>query len=94
MKNTLDAKVDSNMAIIEYGSSTKKRAELTQNGGVSILELTSLNPDEYNDKSIILDIAPRPHLGISDIFKRVGNKTDPEHIMDAFSIMIDQHLGG
>jgi len=92
MRNALMVRVEgTTKAYVEYEADVKGRASLTQYGGESKLILKSTSGGK--NLEIDLEIIPRPHLGIADRYARIGGKTDPAHIEDIFSQMIDRHIG-
>lgn len=92
MRNSLMVRVEGETrAVVEYMTSVKKRADITQYGGESKMILKSTVGK--SDLVIDLNVIPRPHLGVADSYARVGGKTDPEHIIDIFSLMVDKHIG-
>jgi len=92
MRNALMVRVEgTTKAYVEYEADVKERASLTQYGGESKLILKSTSGG--NNLEIDLEVIPRPHLGVADSHARIGGKTDPAHIEDIFSQMVDKHIG-
>lgn len=94
MKNSLMRTIDmfEESATVEYEREARDRAALTQEGGEGRIMLNSIG----GSRSLTLNvrIQARPHLGIADHFPRLGIRTDPEHIANVFSQMVDEHIEG
>jgi hypothetical protein len=88
MANELWKSVDENKAEISYTDKAKQRANITQSGGESVMEI------KKGDKTIKfkIKIQPRIHLGISDKASRIPGGSDIEHIENAFLRMVDGAL--
>lgn len=92
MRNSLMVRVEgTEKAYVEYESDVRERASLTQHGGESKLILKSTTGKKNLELSI--NVAPRPHLGVAEKIARIGGKTDPQHIENIFSKMVDKHIG-
>lgn len=92
MRNSLMVRVEgAEKAYVEYEIDVKERASLTQHGGESKLILRSTTGKKNLELNV--NIAPRPHLGVAEKIARIGGKTDPQHIENIFSKMVDKHIG-
>lgn len=93
MQNQLTKKINmtKEMARVDYQNDAKKRAAFTQVGGEGKIPLTNLKTGYLVERKV--SVPARPHLGIANEFRRMGDRTDIQHILDIFDKMVTLRLG-
>ena len=87
MRNSLLARVEgAERVIINYDAAASERADITQSGGPSKLNIISPQGTTFE---IDLELPPRPHLGVAENYFRMGSATDPDHVREVFGSMVD-----
>jgi hypothetical protein len=91
MKNSLvkTVEVGGKKVTINYESTVRTRADLNQYGGRSEIELVH---DTRDPLIFNVEIAARPHLGVATAYRRLGAKTDPEHIEAIIGTLVDNSV--
>lgn len=88
MANELKKRVTEDSATVYYSEKAKERANITQFGGMSKMEIKKDKKKiEFN-----INVRPRIHLGISDKYSRIPGGSDIYFIELAILKMIDEKL--